>query len=55
MHAVAEVRVTSDPNRDWLVWFEGVVVGRFVVAGDALAYAAMLECSPQTRTAAAAV
>ncbi|CAN5654551.1 hypothetical protein BH24ACT26_BH24ACT26_12210 [soil metagenome] len=55
MLQLTEVRITSDSNRDWLVWFESKVVGRFPRVGDALAYAAMLECSPRERGGAAAV
>ncbi len=50
-----EVRITSDPSRDWFVWLGDVVVGRFVVVGDALALASMLECNPRARALAAAV
>lgn len=38
---------------DWLVWFDGRVVARFTLMGDALDYASLLECSPRARAAAA--
>ncbi len=49
MEQAAEVHVTSDPYRNWLVWLNERLVGRFPRVGDALALAAMLECSPRER------
>jgi hypothetical protein len=49
MQHVAQVRPSDDVACDWLVWFESKVVGRFVEVGEALALAAMLECSPRAR------
>ncbi len=45
---MADVRVSRE-GLDWLVWLEGEMVARFVVAGDALAYASLLECDPRAR------
>jgi hypothetical protein len=49
MKASTDVRVTSASKLDWLVWLDATVVGRFARAADALALAALLECSPRER------
>lgn len=49
MRTAADVRVTNDANMDWLVWLDSILVGRFPLAGEALALAAMLECNPKER------
>lgn len=45
-----EVQVLRGEH-DWLVWFDGRVVARFSLMGDALDYASLLECSPRARAA----
>ncbi|MFN2488160.1 MAG: hypothetical protein ABR529_00145 [Actinomycetota bacterium] len=55
MQHATEVRITSEPNHDWIVWLAGRIVGRFTLVGDALAYAAMLECNPRERAGAVAL
>ncbi len=55
MQTRADVQVTNDKDLDWLVWLEDHVVARFPRAVDALALAAMLECSPRARAEATAV
>jgi hypothetical protein len=51
---VPDVRVVKNAAGDWLVWLDGKIVERFIVAGDALALASILECSPRARAAAIA-
>lgn len=48
MTYVPEVKVLQD-GFCWLVYLDGVVVGRFDVVGEALHYANMLECDPRAR------
>jgi hypothetical protein len=49
--AMPAVRV-MEVGLEWVVWLEGNVVGHFALLGDALSYAALLECSPRARTEA---
>jgi hypothetical protein len=44
-----DVKVSKSPDLTWLVSLGEDVVGRFLIAGDALAYAALLECDPRIR------
>jgi hypothetical protein len=44
-----DVKVAKGADLTWLVSMDQQVVGRFVIAGDALAYAALLECDPRVR------
>jgi hypothetical protein len=44
-----DVKISKSPDLTWLVSLDKHVVGRFVIAGDALAYAALLECDPRIR------
>jgi hypothetical protein len=55
VHQVAEIRVSDDGRRDWLVWWDSKLVARFAQVTEALALAAMLECSPSTRAGARAI
>jgi hypothetical protein len=50
-----EVKVSKGGDLTWLVSSGNQVVGRFMIAGDALAYAALLECDPRIRKEAVAV
>jgi hypothetical protein len=51
---MADVRVSKANELQWDVLLEGVVVGRFVIATEALNYAALLECDPRERDLALA-
>jgi hypothetical protein len=52
--AMADVRISKAAGLQWLVLLEGVVVGKFVIATEALDYAALLECDPRERDLALA-
>jgi hypothetical protein len=47
-----DVRVSKDADHAWLVSLGHQVVGRFMIVGDALAYASILECDPRIRNEA---
>jgi hypothetical protein len=51
---MAEVKVWQAEDENWLVTLEGVIVGRFALAFDALDWASLLECDPRERLAALA-
>jgi hypothetical protein len=51
---MADVRVSKANELQWDVLLEGVVVGRFVIATEALNYASLLECDPRERDLALA-
>lgn len=51
---MADVRISKDEGLQWLVWLEGVLVGKFVIVTEALSYATMLECDPRERDLALA-
>ncbi len=51
---VVNVRVSRETDLNWLVSFEGTVVGRFLILGEAMDYAALLECCPRVRAEAVA-
>lgn len=44
-----DVTVAKGADLTWLVCLGSDVVGRFVIVGDALAYAVLLECDPRIR------
>jgi hypothetical protein len=48
------VNVSKGADVTWLVWLGEDIVGRFSIVGDALAYAAILECDPRIRKEAVA-
>ena len=48
------VSVCKGADVTWLVWLGEDIVGRFSIVGDALAYAAILECDPRIRKEAVA-
>jgi hypothetical protein len=49
---VPDIEVMRDESRYWLVSLDARVVGRFAMLADALALAAILECSPRARAEA---
>jgi hypothetical protein len=49
MQEVLEVRVSRDADLGWLVWVGESQAARFEILGEALDFAAMLECSPRAR------
>ncbi len=49
-----DVQVCKGVDLIWLVLLDGKIVGRFMICGDALAYATMLECTPRARKEAVA-
>jgi hypothetical protein len=49
-----EVKVSKGSDLTWLVWLGDLVVGRYMIVGDALAYAQILECNPRVRGEAVA-
>jgi hypothetical protein len=49
-----DVRVTKGPDLSWLVSLGPRTVANFTIAGDAFAYASMLECNPRARQEATA-
>jgi hypothetical protein len=46
---MADVRISKAEGFQWLVLLEGVVVGKFAIATEALDYASLLECDPRER------
>jgi hypothetical protein len=44
-----DVQVSKGADLTWMVSLDKRIVGRFTIVGDALAYAAMLECDPRIR------
>lgn len=52
---VTKVRVSKEESCNWAVWLEGKIVAKYMLAGDALAYASLLECDPRERLLALAV
>ena len=49
-----DVQVFKGANLTWMVSLDNRIVGQFTIVGDALAYAAMLECDPRIRGEAVA-
>ncbi|MGH2787325.1 MAG: hypothetical protein ACRDJV_05370 [Actinomycetota bacterium] len=49
MHEVLEVRASRGADLGWLVWVGESEAARFEILGEALDFAAMLECSPRAR------
>ena len=50
-----DVKVSKDDRLGWAVWLEGRVVASYIMVGDALAYASLLECDPRERNLALTV
>ena len=46
-----DVRVSKEDLMSWAVWLEGRIVARYIMVGDALAHASLLECDPRERHA----
>lgn len=53
MH-LAEVFLSRAGSLEWLVFLDGLIVGRFGIVSDALDYASLLECDPRARLEAIA-
>ena len=51
---VVDVRVSREIDLTWLVWMNEAIVGRFLILGEALDYATLLECTPRARAEAVA-
>ncbi len=49
-----EVKISKGTDLTWLVWLGDLIVGRYMIVGDALAYAQILECNPRIRSEAVA-
>lgn len=45
-------RQADERGVEWLVWLDDRVAGRFMMLGEALDFALILECSPRARAAA---
>ena len=54
MGDMPNVKVARDERLGWAVWLEDEVVGHYIMVGDALAYASLLECDPRERNQAIA-
>ena len=50
-----KVRVSKEESCSWAVWLNGKVVAHYSIAGDALAYASLLECDPRERALALSI
>lgn len=46
---MAKVQISKTLELRWLVHLDDIVVGSFMIVGDALSYAQLLECSPRIR------
>jgi hypothetical protein len=49
-----DVRVLKEETCSWAVSLDGQIVAHYTLAGDALAYASLLECNPRERADATA-